>query len=448
MKSKTLFIFKLAPLLLIAFALDAGAASLLKGPYLIYPFNNTAMKVLWQTDETPVNASIEWWETSAESFSSGSLIESGSGDHEHQFSYTITALTPATRYYYRVAVDSEEATGSFLTAPSDASVAITIYGYGDSRQQSTIHDSVVQQLLADVATDPVNKQTIVLHTGDLVDNGNLEAHWDAHYFNRSNLNVLEFMSRMALVPCWGNHEGTGELLEKYFPYSNENEDGYYYSFDYGPVHVTVVDQHTNFLSGSTQYNWLEDDLASTEKLWKFVVFHIPPYSSGGRHANDADTQAYLSPLFERYAVAIVMSGHNHYYARCDVNGVQYITSGGGGAELDDPGSGYPFVVIAEKTYHFIRYEIFNNQMIVTAVRDDGSLIERFAVRNDNGSTRAFLKGDANSDGNVDLRDAVLAMQAITGVSQGIIYVAADVNEDNKIGMAEAIYSMQTVAGLR
>lgn len=448
MRSKIISSFGLALLFLIAFALDAGAASLRKGPYLIYPFSNTAMKVLWQTDETPVSASVEWWETPAESFSSGPRIESGSGANEHQFSYTITALTPETRYYYRVAVDSEEATGSFLTAPSDESAAVTIYGYGDSRQQPSIHDRVVQQLLADVATDPMSKQTIALHTGDLVDNGNFEDHWDAHHFNRSNPNVLEFMSRMALLPCWGNHEGTGELLQKYFPYSNQNRNGYYYSFDYGPVHVTVVDQHIDFSPGSIQYNWLEDDLAGTQALWKFVVLHVPPYSSGGRHPNDWYTQAYLSPLFEKYAVAIVMSGHNHYYARCDVNGVQYITSGGGGVELSDPEPGYPFVAIAEKTYHFIRYDIFHNQMIVAAIRDDGSLIERFAVRNDNGSIRAFLRGDADSDGDVNLRDAILAIQAISGTNPGIVYVAADVNGDNKIGMAEAIYIMQTVAGPR
>lgn len=448
MRSKIVPIFRLTSLFLIAFTLDAGAASLIKGPYLIYPFNNTGMKVLWQTDETPVNTSMQWWETPAESFSSGSLGGSGSGANEHQFGYTITDLTPATRYYYRVAVDSEEATGSFLTAPSDASAAVTLYGYGDSRQQPSIHDSVVRQLLADVAADPMGKQTIALHTGDLVDDGNFEDEWDAHYFNRSYLNVLEFMSRMALLPCWGNHEGNGELLQKYFPYSDQNKDGYYYSFDYGPAHVTVVDQRVGFFPGSIQYNWLEDDLAGTQKLWKLVVLHVPAYSSGGRHTNDQATQAYLSPLFEQHAVAIVMSGHNHYYARCDVNGVQYITSGGGGVELDDPGSDYPFVAIAEKTHHFIRYEIFNNQMIVTAVRDDGSVIERFAIRNDNGSVSAFLKGDADSDGDVSLRDAILAMQLIGGSNQGIIYVAADVNEDNKIGMAEAIYIMQTVAGLR
>jgi len=431
----------------ITIALNAGAASFLKEPYLVYPLDSTAMGVMWQTDSTPEQSSIEWWRSPEDISASDPLAESGSGLYEHQFSYTIDGLLPDTHYNYRVTVDSETVTSSFYTAPSAGSNVATIYGYGDSRDAPSDHDRVVEQLLADVAKAPQRRQSIALHTGDLVNDGNLETDWDAYLFNRSYTNALAFLSKIALLPCWGNHEGSGELLQKYFPYSIRDNGIYYYSFDYGPAHVSVVDQGINFSPGSLQHTWLSNDLASTEQPWRFVLMHAPAYSSGG-HSNDAATQTYLSPLFEQHAVAIAISGHNHYYARCRVNGVQYITSGGGGVALSDFKVDYPYVIIAEKAYHFVRFEMYHKQMIATVIRDDGSIIERFALRSSDGSVTDFLKGDADGDGTVDLRDAILALHGANPANATIAYTAADVNGDSKIGMAEAVYAMQVLAGIK
>ena len=57
----------------------------------------------------------------------------------------------------------------------------------------------------------------------------------------------------------------------------------YYSFDYGPAHITVVDQYVSFAPGSAQYIWLENDLAASQKLWKFVILHEPAWSAAGGH---------------------------------------------------------------------------------------------------------------------------------------------------------------------
>jgi len=111
-------------------------------------------------------------------------------------------------------------------------------------------------------------------------------------------------------------------------------DGYY-SFDYGPVHITVIDQETDYLPGSQQYNWIVNDLSATDKLWKIAVFHKPGWSAGGGHSNSKNVQNYLQPLFEKYGVSFAICGHNHYYSRAVINGVQHITTGGGGMILTD-----------------------------------------------------------------------------------------------------------------
>ncbi len=62
-------------------------------------------------------------------------------------------------------------------------------------------------------------------------------------------------------------------------------------------------------------------------------------------------------------------------------------------------------------------------------------------------------GDLNGNGEVNLTDAILALQVVVGANPSAIrsdYAAsgADVDGDGKIGLAEAIYALQKTAGLR
>jgi hypothetical protein len=58
-------------------------------------------------------------------------------------------------------------------------------------------------------------------------------------------------------------------------------------------------------------------------------------------------------------------------------------------------------------------------------------------------------GDINLSGRVDIVDAILSMQVLSGLVPAVnVYPAADVNNDNRIGTAEMIYILQKVAGMR
>ena len=57
--------------------------------------------------------------------------------------------------------------------------------------------------------------------------------------------------------------------------------------------------------------------------------------------------------------------------------------------------------------------------------------------------------NVNGDGNVDLADAILALQVIAGIEPTTpVYKEADVNGDGRIGIEEVIYILQKVSGLR
>ncbi|MBN1383223.1 MAG: cadherin-like beta sandwich domain-containing protein [Deltaproteobacteria bacterium] len=58
------------------------------------------------------------------------------------------------------------------------------------------------------------------------------------------------------------------------------------------------------------------------------------------------------------------------------------------------------------------------------------------------------QGDVNDDGNVNLTDAVLALQVISLVQPDDINTAGDADGDTRIGLQEAVYVLQRIAGLR
>ncbi|MFH1155102.1 MAG: metallophosphoesterase [Pseudomonadota bacterium] len=376
---KTLLVFAVMVSFTVIMTGFSRAADFRKNPYLVLSGVNSGVRLLWQTDATPAHAMAEWGQELPLAHNSGNLTESGTGTDAHQFAFDITDSEPATCYKYRVTVDSAVFTGSFTTAPGNQDTSVTVYGYGDTRSQPSIHNSVMGALLADVNSDPFNRQTLLLHSGDWVYAGDSEEDWDNQYFNRDYPDTTGLLSRLAVMGCRGNHEQNGQIYKKYWPYPYRNPDGFYYAFDYGPLHVTVVDQYVSFSPGSAQYTWIESDLANTRKPWKLVLLHQPAWSAGGGHDNDQATQDYLCPLFEKYKVALVQEGHNHYYARNRVNGIQYLTAGGGGAPLHAPDLASPNIVTAIQAYHFVRFDITAEKMAVTVKGTEGGTIDAFEI---------------------------------------------------------------------
>jgi hypothetical protein len=346
-----------------------------KAPYLIYPGNNTEMIILWQLDDTG-NCLFEWGTDTNYSIGSQNTTEYGN-DHQHKIN--LTGLQPGTKYYYRVSYNGSLKEGSFYTGADDNQTQVSFYAYGDTRSQPAQHDLVAAGILNAISNDPAS-QTFIVNSGDLVYNGNSEQDWDSQFFSADYSNIRNMLSELPYLAAIGNHEGNGVLFEKYFPYPSYQNNRYYFSFDYGNAHITVVDQFVDYTAGSTQYTWLENDLAASDKPWKFIFLHKPGWSAGG-HSNEYDVQYHIQPLCETYGVQFVINGHNHYYSRAVVNGVQHITTGGGGAPLYSPVSSRPNVVTTDRSYHFCKIDINDGSLIFTAIRADGTIIESVNLTN-------------------------------------------------------------------
>ena len=131
-------------------------------------------------------------------------------------------------------------------------------------------------------------------------------------------------SKVKFYATLGNHDEPNERF-----YENFNMNGQeYYRFTKG--NVAFYSLNSTYMD-KKQLDWLESELAKDTSEWKICFFHHPPYSSGGKHGSDKSLRAVVEPLFVKYGVNVVLTGHDHFYERIKPQkGIYYFVSGAGG----------------------------------------------------------------------------------------------------------------------
>ncbi len=345
---------------LIALVFFTSGAVLTRGPYL-QSVTATSAIVVWRTDRP-----------------GSSRVDYGVGDYAHSIDLpdpttehvvTLTDLITGTEVLYRVSTDGAElASGSFRTAP-DLDRPFSFAVIGDSGTGSRDQYAVADRM---VALDP----QFVLHTGDVIYPDGQAGGYDPFFFKP----YQALAQRAPIFPTLGNHDyhsqnGQPYLDAFYLPHNNPANTERYYSFDWGNAHFTALDFNTG--PDAEQLAWLKNDLASTDKPWKFVFYHQAIYSSGP-HGYESWVEAkrqLLAPIFEQHHVDVVFNGHDHDYERTQsINGVLYIVSGGGGGPLYqvNPQS---FSAYAESTYHTVFATLDGCTLTLQAVKPDGAIFD-------------------------------------------------------------------------
>ncbi len=283
-------------------------------------------------------------------------------------------------------------------APADKPI-FRFVAYGDTRGHSADdHDMHIQKAIVAGALDA--KPALILQTGDLVFDSSIPQLWDqfdsfmepiwsAHipyYPARGNHDdvgtsmYLAFMKKH-IVHTWNGHPRTGNLLN--------------YVVDKSPLRFIAIDTEVSAAPGSSQYKWIERQLAGADKkgLEPVPMFHIAIHSIGS-HGSNAQKQGELQPLFEKYHVPLVFQGHDHIYYRTRRHGTVYVVTGGGGAPLYDlhpdrdprdqaaDPSDPNWPEVSQKVFHYCVCDVFKDHIEVTvrAVDFNGpNPIDQFSV---------------------------------------------------------------------
>jgi 3',5'-cyclic AMP phosphodiesterase CpdA len=231
-----------------------------------------------------------------------------------------------------------------------------------------------------VALVMAQKPDMVIQTGDLVRLGNQDDLWKIYDDITGDMR-----KKVPVYPARGNHDVGGAGYEERVtaPFSSGNK--LYYSFDKSNCHfiALAIDEHSKYDEQSEQYQWLVKDLEATTKKKPghiFVFFHVPPYSIGA-HGSDFDVRKTLCPVFKKYGVQVVLTGHDHNYYHTIRDGITYIVTGGGGAPLYpvDPGKGAIEGDKYESVNNIVLVEVKGTLLSFTALRDNGTTIDRFSL---------------------------------------------------------------------
>jgi len=122
----------------------------------------------------------------------------------------------------------------------------------------------------------------------------------------------------------GNHD---DPSQRSYPLFNMG-GARYYSYATHKVRFFALDSD---LIDQPQRAWIEKALQESRDDWKICYFHHPLYSDGKTHGSQLDLRVVLEPLFVKYGVNVVFSGHDHVYERIHPQkGITYFVSGAGG----------------------------------------------------------------------------------------------------------------------
>ncbi|MCS7067225.1 MAG: metallophosphoesterase [Meiothermus sp.] len=182
------------------------------------------------------------------------------------------------------------------------------------------------------------------------------------------LKYLQDLPPVRIFPAFGNHDAPA--LQKQLELFKVKQP--YYTVRLGSVEVFVL-YSEDF--GLAQRRWLEAALKASGAPWKIVALHRPLYSSGP-HGGARSLRQALEPLFTRYRVSLVLSGHEHSYERLEARGIVHIVTGGGGAWLRGFVSVRPESKVRLKSPHFLILEASAERLRVVAYNEKNTVIDQ------------------------------------------------------------------------
>jgi predicted MPP superfamily phosphohydrolase len=238
-------------------------------------------------------------------------------------------------------------------------------GTGDKHQQA-----VAKQLIESRAKFPFD---FVIMNGDNLYGGNSAKDYDKK-FALPYKPLLD--GGVKFYASLGNHDDPSERFYKPFNMNGER----YYSFKPANSSVRFFALDSNYMDDK-QLKWLDDQLAASGSDWKICFFHHPPYSSGEAHGSDTTLRNQVEPVFVKYGVNVVFTGHEHFYERIKPQkGIAYFIAGSsaklreGNIAVSDLGAkGF------DEGYTFMLVEIVGDDLFFQTLSETGKTIDSGSV---------------------------------------------------------------------
>jgi Calcineurin-like phosphoesterase len=170
----------------------------------------------------------------------------------------------------------------------------------------------------------------------------------------------------------GNHDAREQ--SRYAPFNMNGKT--YYTFKAPKQDVRFFALESDYPKPE-QIAWLQKELDSAGERWKIPYFHHPLYSSG-MHGSHVELRKVLEPLFIKYGITVVFTGHDHFYERIiPQQGIQHFVVGSGGQLRKndiDKRSGLTAVGF-DTDQAFLAAEINGDQLFFNAISRQGTVVD-------------------------------------------------------------------------
>jgi hypothetical protein len=377
---------------------DAGLvcpeAGITKGPWAL-AIDGTSAKIRWEACRAGVKASLSLMEEAGGAAKEVASVEtpfevtvmgeaplSLNAPPDYAGTYymheaSLTGLLPGTCYKYELSAEPTRK-GRFCTAqPSGGPVRFM--AIGDTNPALGGH---TQKILSQVLPKGPD---FTIHGGDIQYYSSTLETW-AYWFPE----MQPMLSQGGFFPSIGNHESEllGEFEQYYLRFFGkagfEGTDEYY-RFETGGIYFFSVSTELPLDLGSVQGTWLSAQLDAVSKLPGFrfsvIYMHKTLVTCGDTGQNTAVREQF-EPLFTQYKVPLVVQAHMHGYERFELNGITYITSGGGGGSLAniDENIERPecaMRVASAKARHAMLFEVGPGELKGSAIDPAGVVLDSF-----------------------------------------------------------------------
>jgi len=323
----------------------------------------TTMTVTWRTDTTVTSGVVQYGKgpnIGSDARRADAQAREFTSDlgTTHIFSATLRDLSPNTHYSYRVGDGTRWSEQHTFTTADPESKAFKFLVFGDSQSPVRGEDpyGIWRETIRGAFRANPDADFFV-NVGDLVDFGQIEAHWNAWFAAAEGV-----IDTIPAMPVPGNHESYGSrntwkpeyftdqfTLPRNGPVSLKEQA---YSYDFGPAHLVVLDsqefeqkRYGDILS--IQQSWLESDLTTSRKEWKIAFFHRAPYGVK-MDRDEAEVRNAFCPILEKHHVDLVFNAHDH--------GIKRTHPIKNGMAMEDPSEGTIYYVTGRsgiKTYEDI-----------------------------------------------------------------------------------------------
>jgi 3',5'-cyclic AMP phosphodiesterase CpdA len=285
-----------------------------------------SIAVTWRTNDVIKNPAVQvavagdWTEFQKSAMSTPATSEKFQLDNKsfiYSHSVIVSGLRPNTLYAYRVGGDTIWSEWNQFTTAKDEEAPFDFVFFGDPQYE--VKDMISRVFRSALLAAPSAK--FWLFIGDLFDLPQYDKNWvewfDATGFIHSIIPSIvapgshEYALKTKGVVRWDVFLPTWRAHFTFPQNGPKGSEGKAYYVDYQGVRFVVLDAQ---MALKEQSAWLDKVLAMNPNKWTIAAFHEPVYSIAKDRDEHNTRNAFMS-LIDKYSVDLVLTGHDHGYAR-------------------------------------------------------------------------------------------------------------------------------------